>query len=288
MSYALKTAIGSLWREKWINLLCTFTISAGLLIISLTTLVVYNFHLAMRSIPDRFAVMVFLNDDIKERPSELISELKSISGVRDLRYISKDEAMEELRQAINDPEFVLEGLEDNPLPASVELKLERGSVNDREVMAIVKQAEAFEQVDEVHYASKVLKVIQSARRYAEGLGLGLVAAIAMAVIFVSYSTVKILLYRKQDEINTLKYLGATKGFIRAPFLIEGAGLGLMAGLCALGGIGLAWTGLISKAHGLLPILDSITFPLAILPAIPATGLVIGMTGALLAVGRIRF
>jgi len=288
LSYALSTAISGLWREKWVNFLCTFTIAAGLLIISLASLVVYNVHVAMKRMPDRFSIMVFLDEGIKERPVRLLNGLESIEGVSAAKFISSEEALRDLRSAVDDPDLVLGGLEGNPLPPSVELRLDRSAVTDETVSLIAEKASALEGVDDVYYASNILRVIQSVRLYAKGTGLALVIILGTAVLFVSYSTVKILLYRKQDEMDTLKYLGATKGFIRAPFLLEGAFMGTMAGVMALLGLGLLYWAAVFRLGGTLPILNTLELPLAILAALPAVGLAIGATGAHLAVGKIRF
>jgi cell division transport system permease protein len=288
VSYALSTAISGLWREKWVNSLCTFTIAAGLLIISIALVLVYNVHMVMERIPDRFSVLVFLKDGIKDRPGTLINKLESIEGVNGARYISSQDALRELKAAVDDPGLVLGELEGNPLPASVELRLTRAAVTDDRVSDIAGQAGAFDGVDDVHYATSVLRVIQSLQLYAKGAGMGLVIILGVAVLFVSYSTVKILLYRKQDEIDTLKYLGATKGFIRAPFLLEGAFMGTLAGMLALGGLGLIYAAAAYELGGALPVLDNLNIPLALLPALPLLGLTIGVSGAHLAVGKIRF
>lgn len=288
MSYATRTAIAGLWREKWINILCAFTIASGLLIISTSSLVVFNLHTAMKRMPDRFSIMVFLKEKVEGRPGQLINKLEAIDGVKGVRYISSEQALKDLRGAVDDPDFVLEGLEDNPLPGSLEIKLNRASVSDSTVEKLAKKAEEFEEVDDVYYASNVLKVIQSLRFYVEGAGLALVGLLTMAVLFVSYSTVKLLLYRKQDEIDTLKYLGATKAFIRAPFMIEGAILGTAAGAMALAGLLGSYAAVLYKLGGHLPLLKSVSLPMGILAALPVAGLVIGVAGALLAVGKIRF
>lgn len=288
MSYALSTAISGLWREKWVNSLCTFTIAAGLLIISIALLVVFNVHMVMERMPDRFSVLVFLKDGIKERPDSLIRKLQELDGVKGVRFISSSEALNDLKAAVDDPDLVLGELEKNPLPSSLELRLKKNAVNDEKVSVIAEKAGAFDEVDDVHYASSILRVIQSLQFYTKGAGLALVIILGVAVLFVSYSTVKILLYRKQDEIDTLKYLGATKGFIRAPFLLEGAFMGVMAGIMALSGLGFIYAATALELGTSLPVLSSLEFPVALLPALPAAGLAIGVTGAHMAVGKIRF
>lgn len=288
MSYALNTALSGLWREKWVNFLCTFTIAAGLLIMSMALLAVFNVQKVMERMPDRFSVLVFLKDGMNERPDTLIKKMQALEGIKSVRFISSQEALKELRAALEDPDLVLGELEGNPLPSSLELRLERDAVADQSVRLIAQKAGEFEEVDDVHYASSVLRVIQSLQLYAKGAGLAIIIILGIAVLFVSYSTVKLLLYRKQDEIDTLKYLGATKGFIRAPFLLEGAFMGTLAGMMALAGLGLLYATMHMEIGSSLPILAAMEAPLALLPALPAAGLAIGVTGAHMAVGKIRF
>jgi len=284
----LNTALSGLWREKWVNFLCTFTIAAGLLIMSMALLAVFNVQKVMERMPDRFSVLVFLKDGMNERPDTLIKKMQALEGIKSVRFISSQEALKELRAALEDPDLVLGELEGNPLPSSLELRLERDAVADQSVRLIAQKAGEFEEVDDVHYASSVLRVIQSLQLYAKGAGLAIIIILGIAVLFVSYSTVKLLLYRKQDEIDTLKYLGATKGFIRAPFLLEGAFMGTLAGMMALAGLGLLYATMHMEIGSSLPILAAMEAPLALLPALPAAGLAIGVTGAHMAVGKIRF
>lgn len=288
MSYATRTAMAGLWHEKWINLLCSFTIGAGLVIISLASLVVYNTHITIQRIPDRFSVMVFLNDEGAEDSAKLIATIKGLKGVKTARYISKQDALDELKAAVENTDIDIEEMKDNPLPASIDLKINKSALSESKVKALAQRIGNLKGVDDVYYASGLLRVIQSIRLYANGAGLTFTGILTIAVLFVSYSTVKILLYRKQDEIDTLKYLGATKNFIRAPFLIEGALIGLSAGLAALGVLTLIQLVIVNKLGGQLPIIKTLAFPLLIFPALPLAGLIVGITGAWLAVGRIRF
>jgi cell division transport system permease protein len=108
------------------------------------------------------------------------------------------------------------------------------------------------------------------------------------VIFVCYSTVKILFYRKKEEIDTHKLLGATKGFIRAPFIIEGAVIGLCGGLLSLVGILSLHYIVFLKLSLSMPLFKAIVFPVFLSPLLPFTGLLLGMTGAAIAIGRIRY
>jgi cell division transport system permease protein len=108
------------------------------------------------------------------------------------------------------------------------------------------------------------------------------------MIFVCYSTVKILFYRKNEEMETYKLLGATRGFIRTPFIIEGAVIGFGGGILSLIGILLIYYIVIFKLSDIIPLFKGVIFPVNVSFFIPLAGLFIGMIGAVIAIGRIRY
>lgn len=120
------------------------------------------------------------------------------------------------------------------------------------------------------------------------VGLLFVFLMSAGMLFVCYSTVKILFYRKEREIETYKLLGATRGFIRSPFLIEGAVIGLFGGIIGLIGIMALYSLVVLKLGLTFPLFKSIIFPIDISFYLPFAGLVLGITGAAIAIGRIRY
>jgi cell division transport system permease protein len=119
-------------------------------------------------------------------------------------------------------------------------------------------------------------------------GMVLIIALSVGIIFVCYSTVKILFYRRIEEIETFKLLGATKGFIRTPFLIEGAVIGTAGGIVSLMGIFAFYSVILLRLGILLPLFKTILFPTGLFLSLPVIGLFLGMTGAAVALGRLRF
>jgi cell division transport system permease protein len=289
VSYPVRSAVSGLWREKWINLLSVLTIASGLLLISVAFLLVFNLSAAVRDLPERFSMMVFLEKGLSaERMQELVSETRAMPGVRSARFISREEALSELRAMLEDSGRVLEGLDENPLPASVEVKVEESAVTVERAGELARRMEAMEGVEDVQYGERVLSIIQSIRRYTETMGALLVGVLAAAMVFVCYSTVKILFYRKRAEVDTIKLLGATKGFIRGPFLIEGGVLGAAGGSVSVLALLALYFSLYLKLAGSFPLLTALVLPGWFLLCPPALGLAIGVAGAYIAIGRIRF
>jgi cell division transport system permease protein len=287
--YPLKVALSGLWREKWINLLSALTIGTGLFLITFALFFFFNVQKVVSALPDRFSVTVFLDDGVDEdRSREIISQVKKNRSVKKVTYISKEEAIEELRTAMRDSDYILEGLSENPLPASLELRLRKGSVTGESVRGLAMQLRDIEGVADVDYGERLLSVIQSIRKHFGTLGAVIVGSLSAGILFVCYSTVKILLYRKNEEIETLKLLGATKWFIRSPFIIEGGLLGLTGGAASSLAMFLLYHFLYFRLLDTVPLLKAVSVPSVLLTYTPAAGLFIGLAGAFTALGRIRF
>lgn len=287
--YSFRLAIQSVWREKWINLLSVLTIGAGLFMITLTFFSVYNMNLATKRLPEKFSIMLYLNDSLSEQDiGNIMTSLKNNNVVEHVKVITKDKALDELRGVLKNADYVLEGINENPLPASIEIKLKQESVDLLSVKRFAADIKKVKGIDEVEYGEQFLNSIHSIKAGAQTFSLLLIIIMSAGIIFVCYSTVKIMFYRRKEEIETFKLLGATRGFIRAPFVIEGGMLGAGGGLVSMfGALGLYYA-LFYKLVPTMPIFKIFVFPSEIFVALPLTGLVLGISGAIIALGRIRF
>ena len=289
MNYTIKTALQGLWHDKWMNLLCMLTIATSLFLISLASVAYYNIKAISTKLPDRFSITVFLNEDLEEeRIKAIIGQVQKHKSVKKLKYITKEEGLADLRLSLGDADYVLEGIEGNPLPPTLELGVTRKAVRGNGVGRLVSDVRKIDGVDDAYYAPKLLRIISMASRYTDKAGATIIILLGLAGLFVSYATIKILFYSKQEEIGTMKLLGATKGFMRAPFLIEGAIIGGVAGLMSFTAFLSLYALVYLRLTTQFPMLGEIKVPLQILPSIPAAGLLVGLIGALFAIGRIRF
>ena len=287
--YALRLAIQSLLREKWINLLSVMTIAAGLLIISVSFFVLYNIDIATKKLPEKFAMTVYLDNSLqKDRLGLIVDSFRNNKAVLSVRYISREEAMKELKSSLKNSDYILEGLEENPLPESLEIKLKKDEVGAETAQQLASEALKIKGVTEVDYGEKFLSTLQSIKKGFKAVGLGFAAILSTGIIFVCYSTVKILFYRRTEEIETFKLLGATKGFIRTPFLIEGAVIGTCGGLLSLAGCFLLYYMFLLRLSITMPIFKTILFPADLFLPLPVIGMVLGITGAVIALGRLRY
>lgn len=288
-SYAFTLAMQSLKKDKWINLLSMLTIFAGLFIISISFFVFYNIERATQNLPAKFSLVVYLDTNLsQERIDQVISAVRSRRAVTSVKFISRDEAFRELKSTLKNSQYVLEGLDDNPLPDSLEVKLRRDAMGIGSVKELAEETKRIKGVSEVDYGEKFLAILQNIKAGVKITGLVLAIILCTGIVFVCYSTVKILFYRRTDEIETFKLLGATKGFIRAPFIIEGAAIGMAAGLTSLAAVFVLHHFLFLRLIISVPLFKTVFFPSGVFLFLPLIGMLLGIFGATIALGRLKY
>jgi cell division transport system permease protein len=289
MSYSFRLAVQSMLHDKWINLLSVLTIAAGLLFTAITLLTVYNITLSTKDLPEKFSVMLYLKEGLSQQDVDSVMKAaRKDPSVDKVKFISKDEAWKELKANLKNTDYVLEGVGENPLPDTVEIKLKSAAINPETVKKLTSGLKSIKGIDEIEYGEKFLTSIYSLGTGVRTIGAVLIILMSAGTLFVCYSTVKILFYRKNREIETYRLLGATRSFIRAPFVIEGAVIGLFGGFLSLVGLLVLYYFVLLRVTLTFPIFKSFVFPLNLSDALPAAGLFLGITGAVFAIGRIRY
>jgi cell division transport system permease protein len=289
LPYSFTVTMKSLFREKWINLLSVLTIASGLLIISVAFFTVYNIDASAKKLPEKFSMNLYLDDNLPRGQIDgVIAALRKNSAVSSVKFISKDDAMKEMKAMLKNSNYVLEGLDENPLPDSIEVKLRREATGPDTARKLAAAALRITGVKEVDYGEQFLSSIHSLTTGLKTGGLIFIIILSTGIVFVCYSTVKILFYRRNEEIETFKLLGATKGFIRTPFLIEGAVLGTAGGLVSLVGVFAFYYMVILRLSSAIPIFKTVLFPGNTFMVLPLAGMFLGLTGATIALGRLKY
>ena len=162
ISYSFRLAIKSILHEKWINLLSSLTIAAGLLISALTILAIYNIDITTKRLPEKFSLMIYLQDNLSQQEIEqAIRDIRRANAIEGVKYISKDNALKELQSTLKDTEYVFENLGENPLPDTVEVKLKESSVGPDTVKKLSATLYKIYAIDEIEYGEKFLSSIYS-------------------------------------------------------------------------------------------------------------------------------
>ncbi len=289
--YSLQTAFKNLWMEKWINFLTVLSVSIGLLILSTFAAITLNMDAVIKRWAMSFGLVVYVEDNLsKEKENKLKDLLQRDPDILEVKYISKNQALKELRNIMGDESAILEGFENNPLPSSFELKLKSELLHPDLVKGKASQIKDLSGIEEVQYGEKWLSSLNKITEIMKISTILLGSIILVAIVFVTYSTIKIFFYRRKDEIETLKLLGATRSFIRFPFLLEGLLIGLAGGIISSLSLFGIYTIIAMKIPLFMPSIKAImvSLPLSIYLSVPPAGAVMSFIGSFIAVGKIRY
>jgi cell division transport system permease protein len=289
--YCLQTAAKNLVLEKWINILTVLTIAAGFLILGTFILITLNMDLMIKRWSRGFGLVVYLKDNVNKNEEDLLNEyFKKDKDIVKVSYISKEAAFKELEKTLGSNISLLKGFKENPLPSSFELKLKSEALDPSRIQQKASQIKHLNGVEDVQYGEKWLASLNTMTKGLKIITFIIGSIIFTAVAFATYSTIKILFYRRMEEIETLKLLGATRGFIRLPFLLEGICVGILGGMLSLFGLLFIYTFSNARLIDFLPSLQGVTvfLPSIAYPLAPLVGAVMSLIGSFFAIGKIRY
>lgn len=289
--YCFQAAFKSIWREKWINLLTILSISIGLLLLCVFVIFTSNMDSVLQRWSKNFGMVVYLTDDVGQAGEDALKRIfQQDDDISKVQYISNVQALEEVRNALGSNALILDDFQQNPLPSSFELKLKSELLEPAIVKEKAAQIGKMPGVEEVQYGEKWLSSLYV---ISKSLKIGAICfgfAMLIAITFITYCTIKIFFHRKNDEIETIKLLGATRAFTRLPFLIEGIFIGTMGGIISSVVIFGAYSFATLKIIEFLPSIGLMlsSIPLLAYLLIPFAGATMSLLGSFIAVGKIRY
>lgn len=233
--YAIREALAAFRRTPLLTGLSAAMVGLALLVVGLFGLAAHNLDLALASIEERVEVVAYLRDDVRQNEIDLaLQEISSLEQVRSVRYVSKRDALERARADL--PEFgaLFSDLAVNPLPQSLEIELRPGARDPVVVDRIAEAAMAYPFVEDARYGREWVDRLFTLRRVGAGATAVLGGAFALVAALIIATALRIAIFARRDEIYVMRLVGARNGFIRRPFLIEGAIAGLLGGLIAWG------------------------------------------------------
>lgn len=231
--YVIKQAFVNLWRNRTMTIASITSVTATLLILGVIFLLIVNISNLGDYASDQFDVIqVFLKDgQTNEEMRALGDEILAIDEVNHITFETKEQALEKMKSEWQEHSQVLSGLEArNPLPNSYIVQIDNLAYSDY----IVRQVSEMEGIEEIKYYRDVIMRIESITQFIRNIGLTIIFVLLFVSTFIISNTIKLAVTSRKNEIQIMKYVGATHWFIRWPFILEGTMLGLLGALFASG------------------------------------------------------
>ncbi|MFZ5969727.1 MAG: permease-like cell division protein FtsX [Bacillota bacterium] len=231
ISYMIRQGFKGLWRNRMMSIASVSSVAATLMILGIVFIVVLNVNSVAETAKGQFdSIQIYLQESLEEsKINEIGKKVETIEGVKEVYFVSKQEALENMKKQWGEHGYLLEGLESNPLPDSFIVNLEGIEYADQ----VVKQMQGYEGIEEIKYYKDIVDRLLRITNLIRLTGTILIAILIGISMFIISNTIKITVAARYREITIMKFVGATNWFIRWPFLVEGMVLGFIGACIAL-------------------------------------------------------
>lgn len=290
LRYALDEAVASLWRGRQSGLLSTATIAVALFVLGVVLLATSNLERLSREWSRAAELSVYLDDEATLEDRSGIERLLAPGAVvASHEYVSKAEALSRFRETFPDLATQTASLEDNPMPASYEVRLQANAGAPELVDELAAALRESSGVADVRYDREWLDRLLSAVSLIRGAGLALGALLTIAAGLTVANVVQLALHARRDEVEIMQLVGAPTAYVRGPFVMEGVLQGGAGALVALALLAVLF--LVVRGRVLTPLaasvnLSSVGFlPLELCAMLLFGGMAVGCLGGLIAARR---
>jgi len=222
LKYFIQEAITNINRNKVLNAITISMIAVSLAIFGIFLLMYVNLNRVVRHWADTVQIIAYLETELPtDQQTALDTQIRGIETVEDVAFVSREQALERLKTRLAGHNDLIEGLEQNPLPASFEIRLTRKARTLQGVEAVATQLRQMPALTDIQYGQTWLENLTAIMNMLKFIGVFLGAFLFLTVIFIISNTIKLTLYAREEELSIMKYLGATELFIKGPFLAEG-------------------------------------------------------------------
>jgi cell division transport system permease protein len=292
LQYDLEEALASLWRGRRANLLAVITITTAMFVLGGFLVATSNLRQVVTRWSAAAEFSVFLRDGLTSQQRSAIERMLDQSGLATSReYISKAEALVRFKRDFPDLAAGTEGLEDNPFPASLEVRLRSAAVDRRALESLAARLEKTDGVADVRYDRRWLDRLMAIMSLVQWAGIALSGVLVVAAALTVANVVRLALYVRRDEVEIMQLVGAPIAYIRGPFVVEGILQGGMGAVLAIVLLALAF-GATRARYGALAVgffgPSSIEFlPIHLSALLVLGGMVVGCMGGWVAARSAR-
>jgi cell division transport system permease protein len=288
--YFFEEALISLWRSRLMNALSMATITVSLFVLGAFLTIASNLNEVVSRWSKKVQVTFYLADRVEVGARDaLVARLRQHPAVEEVTVVSRQEALDRFRSLFKDLRSLPEDLGDNPFPASIEATLRHGHESPDAVRALVQAFQTAPGVDEVQYDLLWIERLATAIRLVRLVGGFLGGILVLAAVFTISNVIRLTMYAREDELDIMRLVGATRPYVRGPFVVEGMIQGGLGGLLSVGLLYLAFRVLAPDMLAASDLLGraAVFLPVQMCLLIVVGGMLVGIIGSLVSLGRLR-
>ena len=232
LQYGFRDTLRSLWRHKGMVLVSVLTVATMLVALGAATLLAANSEYMARNLEEELEVIVYLNTDVtREDALALEPAIKAIEGFEFSVFVPKEDALAEMSTRFDETNLAEALGGTNPLPDAYKIKLEQPE-QIAGAVAYLENKELFPQIEMVRYGQDTVENMIALSGTMEVACIALIIGMLLIALFMVNSTIRLTVATRGEEINIMKYVGATNFYVRVPFFLEGLIIGIVGALLA--------------------------------------------------------
>lgn len=231
----LRRVVRDFLNNIFLNIVTIITIAVAVAIFSAFMLFFMNAEALIRAWMKDMRIMVYLESETSEAAATALqARIREIADVRKVVYVPKTAAMERFREQLGQQASLLDNLKENPLPDALEVYVTETPRNWEKIAPVAGKIEALDHVEAVEFGRQWLDRVVYILNLFRLTGYAVGGLFLIAVIFFIANTIRLVLYSRRDEIQIMRLVGASDGFIKDPFYVQALILGGLGGALGLG------------------------------------------------------
>ncbi len=237
IKYLTDQGVENIWKNKMMAFATFCVLLISLMLVGVSALFYININSIISGIGDKNEIAVFVNNDAsEERVAQFGEELLALENVDSIEFVSKEQALANMIESMPKYETIFASLDgDNPLPDGYSVQ-----VKDLEqITETVMQIETMSDVKSVNASNEFAEFLKELQKIVTIIAAAIIVALVIVSMIMISNTTKASVFARREEIQIMKYVGATNAFIRMPFFVEGMVTGLFSGL---GAFVITWLG----------------------------------------------
>lgn len=230
LKYLTREGFRNLWVNRLMSLASITVLMACLIIIGIGSMLYFNLTSVLDSVESQNVVLVYIDDEASElETSEIGVQIKNMPNVEECVFVPKEDAFEKQIKTMGGDSALFKGFEESPLPDAYRVTIKDLSLFGQ----TVDQLKSLDHILNVRENSDLASKLVAVRKAVTIASVGIVTMLFLVALFIISNTIRITMFSRKLEINIMKAVGATNGFIRWPFMIEGVLLGLIASVISV-------------------------------------------------------